>query len=170
MIERKTVSLARALKEKNRLIKKINDFESQIISNNLYQDMDEETSKKLNRKTKKIDVISIFEKRIEAINVLAELKAIIAEANSKNGITKFIYKKEENKSAITFLTHIPSPISSSEKYEIGEEKVVYVATRAQINDETIEKMKNKFSEEIYELQDKIDELNATIKVEIPFYE
>ena len=85
------INLSRALKEKNRLIKKIKDLQSFIQMNNVYSENEN-----------KIDVISSAEELEKNINKLIDLKSAIAKANSNSGITNLVYKMEELKSLASF--------------------------------------------------------------------
>ena len=163
------VTLARAMKEKNRVIGKINELNNKIYAFNVFQNPDEEVQKILKMEDEKTDITNEFLERGRMIDILSEIKSIITKANVENGITNMIYKKEELKTYLSFLKSIPTN-TRVQSFSLGEDKIAYVKTEAQISKRDVESSYKHIQKEIEFLQDKIDELNATVYVEIPEYE
>ena len=160
------VTLARAMKEKNRFIGRISELEAKINQYNEYQNPDEDIREQLKMGETKVDISTEYSLRIKCSYILAELKSVIAEANAKHGISNIIYKMEELKSLIRFLRSIPMR-TRVDHYQLGPEKMVFVRTDTQITKNDIETLYKDTQKEIEYYQDKIDELNATVYVEIP---
>ena len=171
MKEKKNISHARALKEKNRLIKKINESKKFIETNINYYKVDEQTNAIINISSKFVDIKPVVEKLNEQIEVLEEIKTKIAVANANNGISALIYKKEEKASYSAYLNilNVVKDNKVPSKYDIGENKVVYVPMVSQISEEEIAQMRKKLEDEISDLQDEIDELNAKTMIEVSIY-
>ena len=140
------INLSRALKEKNRLIKKIKDLQSFIQMNNVYSENEN-----------KIDVICSAEELEKNINKLIDLKSAIAKANSNPGITNLVYKMEELKSLVSFYKKF-STKSSGYSYDEEGERVKQIA---QIDYENSIKTVSHIEQQIEDIQDQIDDLNAT---------
>lgn len=163
------VTLAKAMKEKNRVLGKIQELENKIRNFNLFENPDEETGKILKMENTKVDILSIYIERGKLVDVLTSLKTVISKANSEKGITELIYKKEELKSFLCFLRTIPVNVRTK-SYPLGEEKIAYVKTEAQISQQDVEISVKNIQKEIENIQDKIDDFNASTYVEIPDFE
>ena len=145
------INLSRALKEKNRLIKKIKDIQTFIQINNLFCENEN-----------KIDVISQTEELEKNINKLVDLKSAIAKANSEYGISYLVYKMEELKSLVAFYKRF-STKTNGYSYDCEGERVREIA---QIDYENSVKTVSYLEQQIEDIQDQIDDLNATTFIEI----
>ena len=145
------INLSRALKEKNRLIKKIRDAQNFIQMNNVFCENEN-----------KIDVICSAEELEKNINKLVDLKSAIAKANSESGISNLVYKMEELKSLASFYKRF-SAKTNGYSYDDEGERVRQIA---QIDYENSVKTVCYLEEQIESIQDEIDDLNATTFIEI----
>ena len=145
------INLSRALKEKNRLIKKIKDAQNFIQMNNVFCESEN-----------KIDVINSVEELEKNINKLVNLKSAIAKANSERGISYLVYKMEELKSLAAFYKRF-STKTNGYSYDDEGERVRQIA---QIDYENSVKTVCYLEEQIEDIQDQIDDLNATTFIEI----
>ena len=145
------INLSRALKEKNRLIKKIKDIQNFIQMNNVFCENEN-----------KIDVISQAEELEKNINKLVDLKSAIAKANSERGISYLVYKMEELKSLASFYKRFSTKTNVYSYDEEGER----VRQIAQIDYENSVKTVSYLEQQIEDIQDQIDDLNATTFIEI----
>ena len=153
------ITLSRALKERKRIIGRINNYTSEIIRNNIY----EEENKDIGHKSNKIDIIDIYKKREFEIEKLLELKIKIGKANAVSGILDLVCEMEELKDLIHFYDKLPYEANSYVE-TIGD-KSVYIERKAQINREDIINKKLEIQSRIERLQDEIDEKNATVKID-----
>lgn len=145
------INLSRALKEKNRLIKKIKDIQTFIKTNNVFCENEN-----------KIDVISPAEELEKNINKLVDLKSAIAKANSEYGISYLVYKMEELKSLVAFYKMFSTKTNAYYYDEEGER----VRQIAQIDYENSIKTICCLEQQIEDIQDQIDDLNATTFIEV----
>ena len=145
------INLSRALKEKNRLIKKIKDNQNFIQMNNVFCENEN-----------KIDVISSAEELEKNINKLVDLKSAIAKANSECGISYLVYKMEELKSLAAFYKRFYTKTNGYSYDDEGER----VRQIAQIDYENSVKTVSYLEQQIEDIQDQIDDLNATTFIEI----
>ena len=153
------INLARALKEKNRLINRIADWDNKIRKFNTYViGNDSIPSEKM------VDISDIFTKRMEAVDKMASLKASIAKANAESGIVDLVFKMEELKTYILFLKKID--VDTTPRKEYCGDTIVCTEVCAQIDREFVESEIDKTQIAIEECQDEIDELNGTTFIEI----
>lgn len=147
------MKLSRALKEKNRLIGEIGQLYSILVREN---------SRRVDS-TSKVDVNSVYTRWESKIEELVKLKAAIAVANAPNFIN--VSRMEELKSKIKQI----DPLNTKDgkfKEIVGyssdvAEEVVYIAF---ITQEKKDELKKKYQEEINNLQDIIDDFNASTDV------
>lgn len=154
----KKVSLARALKEKNRIAGKLRAARDLVNKENSKE-------KKIPRN---IDVRSVLEEARAYESRLIEIKTAIAAAN--RDIVRKIIELEEVKSEISFFTGIPDKegdfvITESYSDRVREEKYDAVIKNAEIL-ETVKGLRKRAEA----LQDELDEFNAVTKVEIEIEE
>lgn len=154
------INLSRALKEKRRLIGRINEYENEVRIHNVY----EKANKEVNTKENKVDILGVYEDLKMSINKLFELKSKISKANAESGINELVYEMEEMKNFLNFLSRVPDT-EDSHWVNIGDDKRVLFEKGAQLNREFLKEEKNNIKKRIEELQDLIDEKNAMIKID-----
>lgn len=147
------MTLTKALKEKNRLIKEINKYKELIIRSNVQE----------SRNPRKFDVQELSSNLSKAIDNLVTLKAGIAKANVL--IYEEMFKIAEYKSHINFLKTIPikDGIEIVPSYGASNIENKYNSVITEVEKEGLIKQ---FEDTIGDLQDKIDAHNATSYIEI----
>ena len=145
------ITLAQALKEKNRLAGEIRRLWELFQHENSCQE----------RHTRSIDV----EKTLQTIEhytaKLVELKTKIATANTGN--LKNMYLLEETKSRISKLNETNA--NEDDDCEFTRDAYHYVKRTAVFNEARLLEMKRKLQIECNALQDKLDAYNALHKIE-----
>lgn len=141
-----SISLAKALKLKNRITGKVNTLTSDITANNSYL---------VENEAYKVDVLSLMEKRKTLVHALVTLKNAIYKANLP--ISFSIELLREKKSDCTFLKSI-HVFEGVQVVSYSEAKNEYVS---QIKKVELNEMVSKLQNEIDDLQDRIDAFNAT---------
>lgn len=145
----RTISLAKALKLKNRLVGKITALQTVIRTYNSVEDS-----------TEKFDTVAALELLGQLKHYLIDLKSSISLANSS--IQKDIFELAETKADIAFLSSIPTRHGEfSQGY--SEEKIVYTAN---IRKAAIDEFTTRLQAHIDDLQDRLDEYNAKTTIEI----
>lgn len=156
------VTLARALKEKKRIAGKINTLEQFVRDNNIYEvENNELPSYKVEKKRdvlEKMDALTAARKR------MVEVKEAIAKANAENGICGLVYEMEECKSEISFLNRMDTT-ARPHQFDVNG-FAVFVGRIAQISQEDVDNKVEALTKRVEQLQDKIDEINATSFVDI----
>jgi hypothetical protein len=173
---KKTVSLARALKEKNRLGGELRRVLNEIITENVH----------LRGTTRHVDVHAFYERSKRLRQLIIQIKTVIALANRP--IVSKIIELAEVKSEISFMGSFESgrqlrPSRRSSSYESidiediddymdqlteetvendGEKKIYTVFLNKKKVWETVTELQKRANA----LQDELDEFNATTKVEI----
>ena len=157
------VTLARALKEKKRIAGRINTLEQFIRNNNVYEVENKELpsykAEKMRDVQEKLNELAALRKR------MVETKEAIAKANAENGICGLVYEMEECKSEISFYRQIDTSVRPRSFENNGQ--TVFIERIAQIPQETVESKIEELTNAIEKLQDKIDEINATVFINIP---
>lgn len=142
------MTLARALKEKNRLVGDINRLRDIITKENVTRiDLERKVSTK-----------ELYIQMNELVKTLVELKGRIAVGNTR--IQEKIAGLSEAKSALAFLGKIDTRDTIDDCY--GSEKSVKHV--AEIDQEMAEGFRKELQDRINCLQDEVDEWNATCKV------
>jgi hypothetical protein len=145
-----TVTLAKALKLKNRLAGRVTKLTQDIQTYNSVQDGAET-----------VDVRARFAERAAVVGQLADLKYAIFRANQP--IQKAIFELAEKKAEVALLTALPTKHGVyKEGYPTGGD-VTYVA---QLRKADVDDMVAKLEAEIDRLQDRLDTFNHTTVVEV----
>lgn len=145
------MKLTRALKEKNRLIKKITILRNQITTSNVVL---EENNFPYEMETLQEDFQTLVE-------TLIELKVDIQIANQP--ILKSIYRLSELKSTIAMLEGMDTKEGMQEAYGYGNSELR--AYKAQIGRQEVDIAVAEMQEQIDTLQDEVDTFNATTTVD-----
>lgn len=151
------VTLAKALKHKNRVTQKMTLFSTDIQANNSILAVNDEPE---------VDVLALNKSREELMYHLVDLKTAIHRASDP--IREKIFLQSELRAAITFYRQINTQHGKREahRFGVGEEFVENKAImRKDLIDRTIVELESK----IDDIQDALDEFNVTTKisVEIP---
>lgn len=162
----KKISIARALKEKNRLIHKINDAYNDVVKYNTVMITEYATSDGMMviptaedaDKKRKVDVLDAYTKWHSLREKLIELKTKIQHANI--GIIEQLIRIDELKGALNNYRSI----SSSDDIEKRSGYVIINSSKISRN-ELVDKI-TETQEKINNLQDEIDEYNAKTFIEI----
>lgn len=150
MSEIVTVSLAKALKLKNRLAGRVTKLTQDIQTYNSVQEGAEAT-----------DVRARFAERAEAVTLLTALKSAISQANGP--IQRDIFELAERKSEVALLAGLPTKHGVyKEGYPTGGD-VTYVA---QYRKSEIDGLVVQLEGEIDRLQDRLDAFNHETKIEV----
>lgn len=155
----KMINLSRALKEKKRLIGRINDAQAEIRKYNIFEKENVEAG----NKTDKVDISDVYKALKEDTKKLYTLKAKISKANAESGINLLVYEMEENKNFLNFLGRVPEDVESY-RVDLGEKKVL-IEREAQLDRNFLKAERESIKARIEELQDMIDERNAIVKVD-----
>ena len=152
------IRLAKALKIKNRLIKRIRKCDSNILKYNCVQGENEFV----------MDTTKVMEDRKSLVEDLVALKVAIASAN--DGIRTDIFRMSELKSMIVMLTGLDADVHEGvemrENYATGDQ--VKTEYRAQFGKLEIDEAIVLLESEIDNLQDNMDAHNATTEIELDF--
>ena len=149
------INLSRALKEKNRLLKKIKQQQQFISDNNDYSIVED-------KEIDKIDISGTIVDLENNIQNLILLKSEISKANENSGISKLVIEMSEMKSLVSFYKSF-SRKTPSNPYRYDDESIV---KKYQFDYESSLKSVEHLEKRIEDTQDKIDELNATTFIEI----
>jgi hypothetical protein len=141
------MNITKALKQKNKLVKEINELSQQIAQNNSYNIERVPIHNSYN------DLMLLESK----INDLVELKRKIQVAN--NPIVGKIYKIAELKGLVQRLKYINT---KDGRFRVSEN--VYDEFQASINEVIKEKRIKKYEEEIENLQEEIESFNAITNI------
>ena len=148
------VTLAKALKLKNRFASKISEVTGSIQSYNSVVEGQE----------RPVDVNALMEKRGKLVDALMNLKIAINSANAPVQAT--IYLLAELKDEASFLRGIDTKAGKQvSKRTWGEEEKVYVKT-AILDYNTVKGLIEQVEADIDANQDKLDVHNHTVKVDV----
>ena len=152
------ITLARALKEKNRIVGEINSLKG-IFSR--------ENSRVENLEKTQTNRQELWDKILKRTDDLIALKAKIATANIH--IYPFIEKMSELKSRVTYIQSLNQVegVQEPDHYQLArnsntKSKII----SAHFNTEKVDILVADLQKEIGDLQDKVDEFNATHKIEL----
>ena len=153
----KNMNIAKALKEKNRITGRIGTLQAQVYKFNTY-------TKGADQDFNSNDLLLKLQ---EEWAFLIDLKTKIAKANV--GIADKLVQLTESKAELSFWNSFrntgPSETKSNErKYIDGEWAYVEVATVNTINSKTVQENVDRVQKRIEDLQDEIDNYNATTKI------
>ena len=146
------ITLAQALKEKNRLVGEIS---------RLWELFQHENSC-LEKHTRSIDVAKTLQTIEHFTAKLVELKTKIGTANAGN--LKNMYLLEEAKNRMAKLNGTNGNEDSEREY-IHDEGYMYIKRSAVFNEAKLLEMKRRLQVECNALQDKLDAYNALHKIE-----
>lgn len=155
-METKTVSLAFALKQKNRLAGKIAAVNAVIAREN----------SRLENTTSTVNVEEKFAERKQLVNALIKLKTQISQANIS--IYSVLAEMEEVKAEIALLESLNVSVEPQREveYEDGKQVIRTILRVAFITQDYRDRVVAKRRDTIAALQDKVDEFNATTKITI----
>lgn len=146
------ITLAKALKIKNRLAGRISSLEADIRTYNSV----------IEGKEDQVNVENLFKTYLHHKEMLIALKSAIYEANI--GIQRSIFEQAEKKGLIGFLQSVSTLHGCSEHvHSFANSTFNYVAT---LRKNDIDLTVKKLEKEVDELQDKIDNYNHTQKIKI----
>lgn len=149
MQEQKSVSVAKALKLKNRLAGRLTKINADISSYN---------SVVLGREQP--DVRDLFSTRVRLIKHLLDLKCAIHKAN--DAISDKLYLLQELKSNVSFLSALNTDDGDSGAAHYGTESKIYHT--AVFKKPEVDKMVLELESEIDDIQDFIDAHNAKTRI------
>lgn len=150
MASAKAISLAKALKVKNRLAGRLTDTNSNIETYNSVLDGRKDTP----------DVLKLYDLRGQLVNALVSLKTAISDANTKQRCN--LYEIEEVRGTITFLKGLNTKQGSEPTYGREKDQVYVAALKKSDVDNTVKQLEGRLDE----LQDQIDTYNVTTKIEV----
>lgn len=155
-METKTVSLAFALKQKNRLAGKIAAVNAVIAREN----------SRLENTTSTVNVEEKFAERKQLVNALIKLKTQISQANIS--IYSVLAEMEEAKAEIALLESLNVSQEPQREVEFSDGKQVIrtILRKAYITQDTRDANIETLRDAVASLQDKVDEFNATTKIAI----
>ena len=110
------INLSRALKEKNRLLKKIKQQQQFISDNNNYSIVED-------KEIDKIDISGTIVDLEKNIQNLISLKYEISKANEKSGISKLVIEMSELKGLASFYKNFSRKVHSN-SYQYNNEGIV----------------------------------------------
>lgn len=146
------ITLAKALKLKNRLVGRLAKVQTDI---QLYNSVLKEQAEG------RVDIVALVSSQREIQECLIGLKSKIISANAE--IQETLIRLGETKALLTFLATIPVR-DGQERHGYQNTEVTWVAV---IKKADIDRDQKKMESEIDEMQDKIDGFNHTMKMEIP---
>lgn len=151
------INLARALKEKKRIIGRINEI-TPLFQQNVFE-VDNAPAFTLKEK---------FNILQELKNHLITLKELIVKANAESGITKRIYEMEEKKADLAIWMKMDTDTSPARRRDYETDSIVEIKKSAFYSFEEVSNNKELLRKEIERLQDEIDMLNGSTMIEYPF--
>lgn len=151
MASAKAITLAKALKIKNRLAGRLSDTQSNI---GLYNSV-------LDTRQNEVDVMKLYELRGQLVDALITLKTAISDANGKQ--RRNLYEIEEVRGSITFLKGLNTLTGAEPAYGREKDQVYVAILKKKEVDATVKKLEGRLDE----LQDAIDMYNVLTKIEVP---
>ena len=152
------INLARALKEKKRIIARINEIVVWMGSGNVhYKD-----------EIPNVDLREKYEELREYKRQLIELKEKIAKANVQSGIALEVYNMEELKAELAIWNRMNTDVTPDRERDYETKEVIIREKVAFYSFQEVEDKKRELRELIETAQDRIDELNATTFIELDF--
>jgi hypothetical protein len=145
-----TLTLAKALKLKNRLAGRLAKVQIEIQQyNSVLEGAEQPPIKRL------------AEEREQLVALLIDLKAAISQANAK--IQHLIFELAESKASIEFYQRINTRHGKEGMYHGTDKPIVYVAV---LRKEDIDAKVAALEQKIDEIQDRLDQYNQTTRIDI----
>lgn len=152
------INLARALKEKKRIIARINEIVEWMRTENVH----------FKDETPNVDLREKYEKLREYKHQLIERKEKIAKANAQSGIALEVYNMEELKAELAIWNRMNTDVTPDRERDYETKEVIIREKVAFYSFQEVEDKKRELRELIEAAQDRIDELNATTFIELDF--
>jgi len=149
------ISVARAMKEKNRLIRRISELETTFRKNVV----DEK------EKASAVNVSANVGEWMNLRDKLVNLKVEIGKANAASGALQCIYGIEEARGTLVMLGRIPCDTESNWQRNPVSGEMEEFKRIASLSEEKIEQSKKEVQKLIDDLQDALDETNAKTFIE-----
>lgn len=147
----KTITLAKALKMKNRLAGRLTDAQANIDAYNSV----------LEGRVGEVDVAKLWEFRKQLVDGLITLKTAISDANNKQ--RRELFEIEEVRGTIAFLKGLNTRHGSEPAYGLQGTDQIYVAT---LKKKDVDAEVKRLETRLDELQDKIDAYNGMSQIEV----
>ena len=154
----RTINLARALKEKKRIITRINEIVEWMKTENVH----------FKDEIPDVDLREKYEKLREYKRQLIELKEKIAKANAQSGIALEVYNMEELKAELAVWNRMNTNVTPDRERDYETKEVIIREKVAFYSFLEVEDKKRELRELIEATQDRIDDLNATTFIELDF--
>jgi len=148
------MTLRRVLQKKNILAGQIKEIAFLIREKNVYDTNDAESTR--------VNTEEVLEKYLSEKEKLIQLKSAITVANI--GIYPILARLEEAKDTITLLSSISTGEGTRKSIHMGT--IVEITTIAHIKEATIRERKVALQALIEQLQEEVDEYNATHFIEV----
>lgn len=153
------ISVSRAMKEKARMLKELNELIS-TFSQNVYSE----------RYTPTVNVLLNYDRAKTLKNNIVTLKKQIARANVASGASNIIVELTECKSFLSAMRRVSTNVEPDFSRNPATGEIEKVKKMAFISPDDVEREKQELQKKIYSLQDKLDELNATTFIDFSPYE
>ena len=154
----RTITLAYALKEKKRIAGKMAELRNIIRCENVkYED-----------EKQRYDLTEINKELSEHQKHLIELKSKIAAANAMNSISEHIYEMEELKSELSMWKNLRIDDDPEYHYSAVSREQLVRNKVCQFDHTFVSQIREELQLKIEELQDRIDELNATVHIQLSY--
>ncbi len=150
------MSVARAMKEKNRLVRSISQLE-ETFRYNVTEERSSETP---------VNVNGNIEEWINLKDKLVKLKVAIGKANAESGALQCVYAMEEARGTLSRLNCVPTDVNSTWSRNPVTGEMEEFRRSASISQSQVEDLKNAIQQKVDDLQDKLDEINATTFIEL----
>ena len=148
------INLARALKEKKRIISRIQEIVS-CRHENVYE-KDEAPQLDLRCKADEMRFLK---------GLLVNLKTHIAKANAEKGICERVYEMEELKQELQFFERLDTTTTPRKERNPMTGEIKLIPRMAFFSFEEVENIKRDIKTRLNELQDEIDEINGSTFIE-----
>ena len=152
------INLARALKEKKRIIARINEIVEWMRTENVH----------FKDEIPNLDLREKYEELREYKRQLIELKEKIAKANAQSGIALEVYNMEELKAELAVWNRMNTDVTPDRERDYETKEVIIREKVAFYSFLEVEDKKRELRELIEATQDRIDDLNATTFIELDF--
>ena len=148
------INLARALKEKKRIISRIQEIVS-FRYENVYEDGEKPQTNLL----QKFDELRYLK------GLLVSLKTLIAKANAEKGICERVYEMEELKQELNLFERLDTNTTPRKERNPMTGEIKLIPRMAFFPFEDVENNKKDIKARLNELQDEIDEINGSTFIE-----
>jgi hypothetical protein len=150
------MSLRKALQKKNLLVGKIRGLQTLISSKNVFTDETPEN----NREDTKVLLADLVKMR----DGLIALKSAVTVANVS--IYPTLARISELKSYIEFLNGISTNEGKTTQRVYGAQELLVLMNKATLSEKDIRSLKEETEKEIEDLQEKVDDFNASTFIEV----